>query len=159
MMARRAEELGYEMIAVPEHFVVPNTHVELSSPHYFHSTVAQSFLTGATQRIAVNSCVTLLPLQNPIVLAKALSTAGWMSGGRIMVSFGVGWDAEEFKVLGALGLGAGTAHGTPTGRTNGAGGPRAETRNSCPACDYNPLVAVGGDRLTTRVVGGGRCRL
>ncbi|HEX3546896.1 MAG TPA: TIGR03619 family F420-dependent LLM class oxidoreductase [Mycobacterium sp.] len=100
VMARRAEELGYDMIAVPEHFVVPNTHVELSGPHYFHSTVAQAFVAGATQRIAVNSCVTLLPLQHPVVLAKALSTADWMSSGRIMVSFGVGWDAEEFEILG-----------------------------------------------------------
>lgn len=28
VMAIRAEELGYDMIAVPEHFVVPHTHVE-----------------------------------------------------------------------------------------------------------------------------------
>jgi probable F420-dependent oxidoreductase len=82
------------------HFVVPKTHTELSGPHYFHSTVAQAFFAAATQHIAVNSSATLLPLQNPIVLAKALSTADWMSGGRIMVTFGVGWDAEEFKVLG-----------------------------------------------------------
>ena len=99
-MARCAETLGYDMIAVPEHFVVPHSHVEVSGPHYFHSTVAQAFLAGATRRIAVNSCVTLLPLQHPIVLAKALATADWMSGGRIMVSFGVGWDAEEFAMLG-----------------------------------------------------------
>ena len=38
-IARRAEALGYDMLAVPEHFVVPNTHLELSGPHYFHSTV------------------------------------------------------------------------------------------------------------------------
>ena len=100
VIARRAEELGYDMLAIPEHFVVPNTHVELSGPHYFHSTVAQAFIAGATQHIAVNSCVTLLPLQHPIILAKALSTADWMSGGRIMVTFGVGWDAEEFALLG-----------------------------------------------------------
>lgn len=99
-MARCAEMLGYDMIAVPEHFVVPLSHVELSGPHYFHSTVAQAFLAGATRTIPVNSCVTLLPLQHPIVLAKALATADWMSGGRIMVSFGVGWDAEEFAILG-----------------------------------------------------------
>ncbi|RZT18081.1 putative F420-dependent oxidoreductase [Mycobacterium sp. BK558] len=99
-MARCAEELGYDMIAVPEHFLVPDSHVELSGPHYFHSTVAQSFLAGATTRIPINSCVTLLPLQHPIVLAKALATADWMSGGRIMVTFGVGWDPEEFRLLG-----------------------------------------------------------
>jgi alkanesulfonate monooxygenase SsuD/methylene tetrahydromethanopterin reductase-like flavin-dependent oxidoreductase (luciferase family) len=48
----------------------------------------------------VNSTVTLLPLQHPVIMAKALSTADWMSGGRITVTFGVGWDAEEFKILG-----------------------------------------------------------
>jgi len=29
-----------------------------------------------------------------------LSTADWMSDGRITVTFGVGWDAEEFRILG-----------------------------------------------------------
>jgi probable F420-dependent oxidoreductase len=100
VMAKRAEELGYDMIPIPEHFVVPNAHVELSGPHYFHSTVAQAFIAGATQRIRVNSTVTLLPLQHPVIMAKALSTVDWMSDGRITVTFGVGWDAEEFKILG-----------------------------------------------------------
>jgi alkanesulfonate monooxygenase SsuD/methylene tetrahydromethanopterin reductase-like flavin-dependent oxidoreductase (luciferase family) len=87
VMAKRAEELGYDMIPIPEHFVVPTAHVELSGPHYFHSTVAQAFIAGATQRIRVNSTVTLLPLQHPVIMAKALSTADWMSGGRITVTF------------------------------------------------------------------------
>lgn len=100
VMAKRAEELGYDMIAIPEHFIVPIAHVELSGPHYFHSAVAQAYIAGATQRIRVNSSVTLLPLQHPVILAKALSTADWMSNGRITVTFGVGWDAEEFKILG-----------------------------------------------------------
>lgn len=100
VVAKRAEDLGYEMIAIPEHFVVPRTHVELSGPHYFHSTVAQAYLAGATQRIRVNSSVTLLPLQHPIVTAKALATADWMSSGRMVVTFGVGWDEKEFIALG-----------------------------------------------------------
>ncbi|OBF34264.1 LLM class F420-dependent oxidoreductase [Mycobacterium sp. ACS1612] len=99
-VARRAEELGFDMIPIPEHFVVSNSHVDLSGPHYFHSTVAQAFLAGATQRIRLVSSVTLLPVQHPVVMAKAISTADWMSNGRIGVTFGVGWDAEEFKVLG-----------------------------------------------------------
>lgn len=100
VIAQRAEELGFDMIPIPEHFVVPNAHVELSGPHYFHSTVAQAFIAGATQRIRVISSVTLLPLQHPVVMAKALATADWMSDGRITVTFGVGWDAEEFNILG-----------------------------------------------------------
>jgi probable F420-dependent oxidoreductase len=100
VMVKRAEELGYDMLAVPEHFIIPQKHVELSGPHYFHSTVAQAYIAGATQRIRINSCITLLPLQHPIVLAKALSTADWMSSGRITVTFGVGWLEEEFNLLG-----------------------------------------------------------
>jgi probable F420-dependent oxidoreductase len=44
--------------------------------------------------------VTVLPLQHPIVLAKALATADWMSGGRMTVTFGVGWLEGEFDALG-----------------------------------------------------------
>ena len=40
-LARRAEELGYDMIAVPEHFVIPTEHIALSGPHYFHAAAAK----------------------------------------------------------------------------------------------------------------------
>src|SRR5437588_8549331 len=96
-MLKRADELGYDMVSVPEHFVVPRSHLELSGPFYLHSTVAQAFIAGATQRIRVNSSVTILPLHHPVVLAKALATADWMSGGRVTATFGVGWGAEGFR--------------------------------------------------------------
>ncbi|MGV0554363.1 LLM class flavin-dependent oxidoreductase, partial [Mycobacterium kansasii] len=64
-MMRCADQWGYDMIAVPEHLVIPTDHVELSGPHYLHSTVAQAFIAGATERVAVNSCITILPLQHP----------------------------------------------------------------------------------------------
>jgi probable F420-dependent oxidoreductase len=99
-MAKCADEWGYDMIAVPEHFVIPTEHVELSGPHYFQSTAAQAYLAGATERIMLNSCITVLPLHQPIVLAKALATADWLSGGRMMVTFGVGWLRGEFDALG-----------------------------------------------------------
>ncbi|OBB46891.1 TIGR03619 family F420-dependent LLM class oxidoreductase [Mycobacterium sp. 852002-51961_SCH5331710] len=99
-MAKCADDWGYDMIAVPEHFAIPNDHVELFGPHYLQSTVAQAYLAGATQRIMLNSCITVLPLQHPIVLAKSLATADWMSSGRMMVTFGVGWLEREFDLLG-----------------------------------------------------------
>ncbi|OBG38991.1 LLM class F420-dependent oxidoreductase [Mycobacterium alsense] len=99
-MVKRAEAMGYDMIAIPEHFVIPTDHVELSGPHYLQSTVAQAYIAGATEKIRLNSCVTVLPLQHPIVLAKALATADWMSSGRMMVTFGVGWLEREFDALG-----------------------------------------------------------
>lgn len=98
-MVKRAEELGYDMISVPEHFIIPRQHLELSGPHYFHSTAAQGYIAGATRSIRINSCITILPLHDPIILAKALSTIDWLSSGRITVTFGVGWLEGEFEIL------------------------------------------------------------
>ncbi len=99
-LAKRAEALGYDMIAVPEHFLIPKQHVELSGPHYFHAAAAQGYFAGATERIRLNSCISILPLQHPVVTAKALATLDWLSSGRMMVTFGVGWLKEEFELLG-----------------------------------------------------------
>lgn len=99
-MARRAEELGYEMIGIPEHLAMPPEEFGHSGKFWFHSTTAQAALAGATSRIRLNSCVTILPLQHPIALAKALATADWMSGGRMTVTFGLGSMAKEFDYFG-----------------------------------------------------------
>lgn len=99
-IAKRADELGYDMISTPEHFIIPNEHLELSGPHYFHAGAAQAYFAGATQNIMINSSVAILPLQHPIVTAKALATADWMSSGRIIATFGVGWLEKEFEMLG-----------------------------------------------------------
>lgn len=99
-MVKCADRWGYDMIAVPEHFLIPHEHVELSGPHHLQSTVAQAYIAGATEQIRLNSCITVLPLHHPVVLAKALATADWMSSGRMMVTFGVGWLQREFEILG-----------------------------------------------------------
>ena len=94
-MARRAEELGYDMIGIPEHLAVPPDDRH-SGSFWLHSTTAQAALAGATSRILLNSCVTILPLQHPILHAKALATADWLSGGRMIVTFGLGSIRGEY---------------------------------------------------------------
>lgn len=98
-IAQRAEEMGYDMIAIPEHLAIPPE--DQHTGHFWlHSTTAQAALAGATKRIALNSCVTILPLQNPIIHAKALATADWFSGGRMHVTFGLGSIQKEFEYFG-----------------------------------------------------------
>jgi probable F420-dependent oxidoreductase len=99
-LAKRADELGYAMISVPEHYLIPREHVDLSGPHYFSAYPAMAYLAGATERIRVNSCVAVLPLQHPVVTAKTLATIDWLSGGRVTVTFGVGWLEKEFDYMG-----------------------------------------------------------
>jgi len=95
-----ADDLGFNKCMLGEHFIIPREHIELSGDHYVHGTVALAFLAGRTSRMKVSSSVTILPLQNPIVQAKAWSTLDWLSGGRATALFGVGWLKEEFDMLG-----------------------------------------------------------
>jgi probable F420-dependent oxidoreductase len=99
-LAQWAEKLGFEMICVSEHHIIPQAHVELSGAHYFAAYPGMAFFAGATSRIKVNSAIAILPVQHPIVTAKALSTIDWMSGGRLIITFAVGWLKEEFELLG-----------------------------------------------------------
>jgi len=99
-LARLAETLGFEMISVPEHHIIPRNHVELSGAHYFAAYPGMAFFAGATSTIKVNSCIAILPVQHPIITAKALATIDWMSGGRLTITFAVGWLKEEFDLLG-----------------------------------------------------------
>ncbi len=95
-----ADELGFNKCMLGEHFVIPSEHVPLSGDHYFHTTVALGYIAGMTKQMKLSSSVSILPLQNPIVQAKAWSTLDWLSGGRAEALFGVGWLKEEFDLLG-----------------------------------------------------------
>lgn len=99
-LARRAEQLGYDMIGIPEHLAVPPGQIEHSGRFWFHSTTAQAAIAGATSTIRLNSCVTILPFQHPVALAKALATADWFSGGRMTVTFGLGSMEQEYRTMG-----------------------------------------------------------
>src|ERR1700746_710374 len=73
-VAQRAEQLGYSMVFLPEHFLTPTSHLEFSGDHYFDATTAPAFVPGATSTITIGSMVTILPLHNPIVAAKQIAT-------------------------------------------------------------------------------------
>ena len=94
-----ADELGYNKCMLGEHFIVPQSHIELSGDHYFHTTVALGYIGGQTKDLRLSSSVSILPLQSPLVHAKAWSTLDWLSGGRAEALFGVGWLKEEFDML------------------------------------------------------------
>lgn len=95
-----ADGLGFNKCMMGEHFVIPDEHVALSGDHYFHVAVALGFIGGATKAMRLSSSVSILPLQNPIVQAKAWSTLDFLSGGRATALFGVGWLEAEFDTLG-----------------------------------------------------------
>ncbi len=100
LVARTADELGFDSISVPEHIALPLEMVELMGPFWTHAMTAMAFVAGATTKVIVDSSVIVLPYHHPLVLAKAVSTLDLLSGGRVRLSIGVGHAEREFAALG-----------------------------------------------------------
>lgn len=99
-LARAADDLGYDSVNIPEHIVMPAELAPTMGAHWPHALTAMAFVAGATSRIRVNSSVIVLPYHNPLVLAKAIATLDVLSGGRTIVSVGIGHAEREFEALG-----------------------------------------------------------
>ena len=57
-------------------------------------------VAALTRRVRLGTGLMLLPLHNPLILAKRLATLDRLSGGRLVAGFGIGWLAEEYDALG-----------------------------------------------------------
>lgn len=87
--ARRAEELGYSAVSLPDHFN------DQAAP-----------LIGLTAAAAATTTLRVLPLvlandyRHPLVLAKELATIDAISGGRLDFGIGAGWMISDYEAGG-----------------------------------------------------------
>jgi probable F420-dependent oxidoreductase len=100
LLARTAEDAGFDSIAFPEHIALPAELVPHMGAFWPHALTAMAFVAGATTRTTVDSCVIVTPYHHPVVFAKAVSTLDVLSGGRLRISIGVGHAEKEFEALG-----------------------------------------------------------
>lgn len=61
---------------------------------------SMGYLAALTKRIRLATGVLLLPQRNPLYTAKEVSNLDYLSGGRIDLGIGIGWQREEFEALG-----------------------------------------------------------
>ncbi|MEU0468687.1 TIGR03621 family F420-dependent LLM class oxidoreductase [Amycolatopsis sp. NPDC006131] len=85
---RRAEELGYDTITIPDH---------LGMPAPFPALVAAAH---ATERVRVGHLVLNAPFYNPVLLAREVSSTALLTGGRLDVGLGSGHMKSEFDDAG-----------------------------------------------------------
>jgi probable F420-dependent oxidoreductase len=72
-----------------------------NSEHTFHEIlVLFSHLAALTTRMSFITSVLVLPQRQTAVAAKQIATIDLLSGGRIRVAVGVGWNAAEYEGLG-----------------------------------------------------------
>lgn len=100
------EERGFESLWLPEHSHVP---LDRSSPYpsggelpedfyRFHDPLTSlSAVAAVTERIKIGTSTLVLPLHDPITLAKRISTIDHISGGRVIVGIGAGWNLKEIE--------------------------------------------------------------
>jgi probable F420-dependent oxidoreductase len=68
--------------------------------HWLEPLTVLSVVSGITSRVRLGTNILLAALRRPIVLSKTLSTMDVLSGGRIDLGVGVGWQREEYEAAG-----------------------------------------------------------
>src|SRR4051794_14462861 len=113
LVARAAEERGFSSYYVPEHTHIP---VSRATPwpmgaatgaalpagyaRILDPYVALATAAAATTRIRVGTGVALVAEHDPVTLAKQVATLDFLSGGRMTLGVGLGWNKEEMATHG-----------------------------------------------------------
>jgi len=98
--AAAAEDLGWESVWVADHILVDNASASQYG-HAFEALETLAFVAGRFRRVGIGTAVLVVPMRDPVVLARQLATLDLLSEGRLTVGVGVGWGAGEFRNLGA----------------------------------------------------------
>jgi probable F420-dependent oxidoreductase len=114
--ARTAEDAGFDSFAVPEHTHIPvkreaahpgTGDSSLPDDRYLRTLdpwVALAMAAAVTNRIRLGTAVALPAEHDPISLAKTIASLDHLSGGRVTLGAGFGWNTDEL-----------TDHGVPAG--------------------------------------------
>ncbi len=109
---RHAEAVGFESVYTAEHLVVP---ADYTTPYPYAPSRRMllpvdaaipdplellAFCAAHTDRLRLGTGIVVLPLHNPVQLAKRAATVDVLSGGRLILGVGVGWLREEADAVG-----------------------------------------------------------
>src|SRR5262245_34435246 len=105
-IARAIERIGYDHIDIFDH-VVMGIPIEgrPKGPYNPAMPILEAFMTlgylaAVTTRITLGTEVLVLPQRQPALVAKQVSTLATLSGGRVRLGVGVGWQESEYDALG-----------------------------------------------------------
>jgi probable F420-dependent oxidoreductase len=97
--ANTAEKVGFDSVWLTDHLALPEADARVFG-HIYESLTTLSYLAAITKTIRLGLSTLVLPQRNPIEVAKSLATLDNLSGGRLIVSAGIGWSKGEYQNLG-----------------------------------------------------------
>ncbi len=104
-LARAIEDIGYDEIAVFDHVVMGYPTDDRPAPMYpprmpvLEAIVLLAQVAAVTERVSLSTEVLVLPQRQPVLVAKQVSTIDSLSGGRVRLGVGVGWQESEYEAL------------------------------------------------------------
>lgn len=104
--AQAVEGIGYDHIDVFDHVVMglpvdgrPSGPYNPAMP-ILEALMTLSHIAAVTSRVTLGTEVLVLPQRQPVLVAKQVSTLDTLSGGRVRLGVGVGWQESEYQALG-----------------------------------------------------------
>ena len=94
---RKCEEQGFDVWVIDHLLTAPG----LYGMAWLEPLNVLSFAAALTRRARLATGILVLPVRNPVMLAKEISTLCQLSGGRFVFGIGPGWYAQEFTVTGS----------------------------------------------------------
>lgn len=97
-LARRAEEVGFDSVWVPDHL----THRFEGVPEYgiWECWSVMGAVAAITTRVEIGPWVLCTSFRNPALIAKMADTLDEISGGRFVLALGAGWHEPEYRAFG-----------------------------------------------------------
>jgi probable F420-dependent oxidoreductase len=105
-LAQAIEQIGYDHIDMFDHVVMGYPMAGRPPGPYpaqmpiLEAFMALSYMAAVTARVGLGTEVLVLPQRHPTLVAKQVSTLDTLSGGRVRLGVGVGWQESEYEALG-----------------------------------------------------------
>lgn len=105
--AQAVEALGYDHILAFDHVVGANaasrpgwTGAYQHTDQFFEPFVLYGYLAGVTERVELVTGIVILPQRQTTLVAKQAAVIDVLSGGRLRLGIGIGWNQVEYEALG-----------------------------------------------------------
>ncbi len=95
--AREVEALGFDSLFITDHLLAAK---RFYSVDWLEPLTTLAVAAGATEHVRLGTSILIMPLRNPVILAKELATLQFLSDNRVILGAGVGWNDVEYEAVG-----------------------------------------------------------